>query len=112
MASIEDLREQIEATHQDALRALDTLAKYFGKNGRTPEQKLPAKRRKRKSSGSIRDKVLDAIRDWATTDDVMTATGLKKRQVRGVLNAPGLGHSIERRDVDGKREYRYTKGKE
>lgn len=57
---------------------------------------------------SIRERVLEQIREQArSVRDIETATGLTKRQVRGVISAPDLKDRIDRRTQDGIVEYRY-----
>jgi hypothetical protein len=64
--------------------------------------------RKRAPKGSIRDKVLACFRrDFLAVRDVAQETGLDNRQVRGVLTAPDLKASFQRREVDGLTHYKY-----
>jgi hypothetical protein len=62
-------------------------------------------------TGSFRDKVVAVIsKQWASAQQVVAETGLDIRQVRGVINAPGLSDRIERRNADGVKEYHWKEG--
>jgi hypothetical protein len=56
--------------------------------------------------GSIRDRVLAAVADWNTVENIVRKTNLEARQVRGVLLAPGLRERIERRSSTAGKQYR------
>jgi hypothetical protein len=57
---------------------------------------------------SIRDKVRDAARN-ATVTDICRITGLSKRQVNGVVNAPSEGDKFDRHGLpNGEKTYTYV----
>ncbi len=101
MASlIQNLQEKIDQQHQEALRALAVLKKYFAEspNGQvqSPDRKV-----------SFKDQVLNAIReDWLTVTAIAETTGLTIKRVRGVVNAPNLKDGIEKKEVGGQTAYR------
>lgn len=111
---VKELRHQIETTHQEALKALDTLHKYLAQtpspNGTEPMQKERRGRQKRLQAGgktSFKDQVFAVIAgDWATVREIVEKTGLTVKKVRGVLNAPYLKGRIKTREKDGRKEYK------
>src|SRR6266446_3176278 len=107
MDIITHLETKVEAHHEEALRALQVLKAYLSFdsvaeiNGTAPK-KISKRRR---LTGSNRDRVFAIIAgDWATVDEIANGTGLTIRQVRGVVNAPGVRHRIDTQDVGGRRE--------
>jgi hypothetical protein len=111
MSIIEQLQATIEAKHKEALEALKVLAGYLTgseANGDLARKSTTNKVKPSQQTGSIRDRVLAAIaEDWATVETIIEQSGLTKKQIRGVLNAPGLSDQIERRSLGEKKEYRY-----
>lgn len=125
-----------EARHQKAMSALDALAQtpeseqtvaclldYLDVTPRTElptasaamngQDKLasaplsPAAQLPKQPEGkNKRAQVMNAIRDWRTVQQVAELTGLKIRQVRGVVNAANSAKRIETRKVEGCTEYR------
>ena len=122
MPSIEEIRQQIEATHQEAVHALGVLERYLGgakpipspaiskiveTNPPTqPARLVPA--RPQTNGVPLRERVRLSIEaKWLTAQEIVVATGLTIRQVRGVLNAPGFSDQIERRSVNGSVHYHF-----
>ena len=108
-AVVTELREKIDAKHAEAIHALETIQKYLDES--TPIKQsygMPLQKRdNRPGEVSIRDKVLGIIgREWATVSEIVSRTDLTTKQVRGVLNSQLLADQIDRRDIEGKREYR------
>ncbi|HEY7159152.1 MAG TPA: hypothetical protein VH575_34730 [Gemmataceae bacterium] len=113
------LRERIEAKHAKALQALSELEAYLEdpdllrENGATEalskssvtSSAMPKTRQRREDS--FRARVLSVITaSWASVNAIATQTGLNVRQVRGVINAPGVARQLERRpSMAGETEY-------
>jgi hypothetical protein len=110
MNLIDQLREKIDAEHKEAMKALERLAAYLP-NGSAGASKhglrtdgTPVSR----GQGSQRDLILAVIQsDWATADVISERSGLTKKQVQGVVNAPDLKDRVQRRGGKNGREYRY-----
>jgi hypothetical protein len=99
------IRDRIEAKHKRALAALAEIEEYLGEESPKPPDEQPEKRLSNRLSN--RDRVFEYITVWATAQDVADQTGLDIKQVRGVVNAPGLIDVIEKRESStGTVEYR------
>jgi hypothetical protein len=112
---VDQLREKIDSEHKEALEALARVTAYLRRTETTPPTRRTKSGKSSKAavsnngSGSIRGRVLPLIaKDWWSVRALVEKTGLTVRQVRGVLNAPVVSDSIETRDHEGAREYRYT----
>jgi predicted Rossmann fold nucleotide-binding protein DprA/Smf involved in DNA uptake len=107
----EQLRRQIEAKHKEALQALEVLERYFEDGATAQENGDKPKAKRRAGNGSNRDKVLAIVdHEFASVGEISKRTGLDAKQVRGVLNAPGLKGHFDKQEADGELQYR-TKGK-
>ena len=108
---VENLRKAIEAKHQEALRALETLRCYLKHPvvSEHPQLRDQGKESQEADRATIRERVLEQIRDQArSVREIEANTGLTKRQVRGVISAPDLKNRIERTVRHGVTHYRYV----
>lgn len=121
------LRRRIEDRHQKAIAALAELEAYLDDPSllsnqvatERPSTRQPAVIERSVAHAinptqaigaeSFRSRVLDIIStEWATVQDIVGRTGLTIRQVRGVLNAPGLSDKIQRRSTgQNQNEYHF-----
>src|SRR3990167_7666910 len=99
---VEQLRQQIDAQHAEAIRALEIVGKYLSDS---PNQGIQAFPTIQPSNGkkSNRQLVMDALRTLhkPTIADLVRVTGLEKLKVRGVLYAPGYKQRIKSHVEDG-----------
>lgn len=126
---IDQLRREIDAKHQRAIKALEAFAELEGYVGEdairkalgvqsssTKVQAPPADEDGegedeagpgQPSGESIRAKVVSVIRgEWGTVNLIAQMTGLSIKQVRGVINAPHLIGTFEKRETNGTMEYK------
>lgn len=113
---VQQLREIIDSKHKAAVVALDTIGQYLDEVPLTNKSNLGLQEkakvvRKQKRSGrkvSIRDQIIAILEEQesATIAAMSEITGLEKRQIRGVVNAPDLKDSmILQSEHDGKAVY-------
>lgn len=97
---IEYLRAHVEARHQEALAAIETLQAALGG---LPRDDVACCR-----NGSFRACVLKVLTDdWQSIAVIVNASGVDAARVRGVLYAkPLLGVSCESQRVDGRIAFR------
>ena len=122
---LKPLREVVDQEHAEAMRSLEFLGKYLANHGFTLELRraesnghatkiqkpeLPPKARrtrKKAASQSYRDQVSAVVQDaFCSVDDIVTATGLEKKQVRGVLYSPTLGKLYQRKDTPNGKSFK------
>jgi hypothetical protein len=118
---LKPLQQVIDREHDEAIRALDTLRHYLTNRGFTLEirtsssqpplngssgaqrvkaAKMPRKRKKGGGGASFRSQVEEvAKREYKSIDEIATATGLEKKQIRGVLYSPTLSHLYHRKEA-------------
>jgi predicted Rossmann fold nucleotide-binding protein DprA/Smf involved in DNA uptake len=107
MNIIEQLREQVEAKHKEALAAIETLAAYLSSSpteavtvrttAEIVEQKLAGT-----YEGTNREMVLAVLKKgWQTVDELCKQTGLNAKQVHGVLHAIDIKEGIEQNRSSG-----------
>src|SRR5208337_466978 len=124
---VDQIEERIEAKHREAIHALHVLRSYLTECAVPEAEKATngtATRirtrpvRPEATGGSIRERVFSAISDWATVKEIVSATGLRSKQVRGVLNGADVRNRIERRSTpatgltDGEMEYKLSEQEE
>lgn len=107
---VDQIERRIKSKHQEALKALDVLRQYLADGAALVEpsyQNSEAPTLHSPRNSSISDRVLAIVgHEWASVERIILETGLKVKQVRGVINAPRLKGKIERRKVGGQAEYR------
>ena len=109
--SSSDIRNELS----EALKAIETLERVYpgfklvlpsASESQAPEKKRPA----RKVNGApIRDRVTSVASGRPKSlAEIVDATGLDKKQVRGCLNAPDMKDKFERTELDdGSKLYQY-----
>jgi hypothetical protein len=109
---IESLRQEIDAKHEEAVRALKVLEVYLQQSQQPtlPPSHMTNGARQvgaAKQGDTIIDRVLGMLTNtWTGTKEIKAATGLRPRQIRGVLNRPGVREKIEKKEEDGRVLYR------
>lgn len=87
---IERVGELVDARYAEVREALDLLDRHLRRGPAVPGRR------------SIRDAVLGELRDGErTVEEIAAATGLRKRQVRGVLYARDLAGAVVRKRERG-----------
>ncbi len=99
---IDSLRQDIDAKHQEALKALETLAGYLESvpltsNGQAPvaQEAATVYRPRRSSTGSLRTRVTAAFNAPRTVRAVADDLRLTAKQVRGVIGSPDLRDNFQ-----------------
>lgn len=99
---IEQLRTLVDARYAEVRDAIDVLDRHLRRAAVRPRAR------------SIREAVLRELQAGErTVDQIATATGLRKRQIRGVLNARDLtGTVVQKRERAGVMFYRLANQKD
>ena len=101
---LEELRQRIEDEYRDALAAWEKMKRYAEGNGAATLNEIsvpkvsPPPAIRSFHNGSNKRRVLSFLKSDptpATVDEIVAATGLNKRQVRGVLYAKDIQRMIE-----------------
>jgi hypothetical protein len=100
---LEEIPPQPVANAQNGQAPLPTQSSSEGGSGQAtiaiPSLRLAA--------GTKRRKVVDALSgDWRTLAQLVTATGLTQKQIRGVLHDTQIRDFVDSRDAEGHKEYR------
>ena len=110
---LDELRNAIDTKYAEAVAALSVLRNYIADESESPPRKpaepsKPSKPPTLAGGGRIRDQVLGVLRTgFFPAQHVVKQTGLTMRQVRGVITAPDMKGSMERRTANGVKEYHY-----
>lgn len=113
---IDGLRQDIDAKHQEALKALETLASYLksvplSSNDQSPvaQETTTVRRPKRSPTGSLRTRVIAAFDEARTVRAVADDLGITTKQVRGVIGSPDLREIfLSQGEIEGVQTYRYV----
>jgi len=117
---VDKLRRAIDAKHDEAIHALQTVAAYLEEpvvveahRGERADQKRSRSRQKskrppRQGTGKIRPAVLAACsQGFLPVKTVAEQTGFTTLQVRGVIMSPSLKDKFSKQEIDGVMHYKY-----
>ncbi len=107
---VKTLRDQIEARHREALRAVDLLQRYLDECHVPDAQDVERETSETttcRADGSFRQRVLAVMDDtWRNVEAIAELAGVEPKQARGVLYAKSVFESLESRRINGSAHFR------
>ena len=108
---LDDLLLKINERYKEAIHAAEIVGQYLSQGSTDyAAAGLSTTNGRRRAKGTIRQRVLSIIENaWASIDAIHSATNIDKKQIRGVVYAPKLPGTIEKRtDDSGDLQFRYS----